>query len=471
MIGGLALESKKESSLVSWAIKRSRTRPAKVRILIREREPYRQEVCVEVGTVVIAGQVVAMPVDADAVPSHASMPGEVTRIDRFPDSKGGTGLAVEISGDETFGWSPEVNSEREGWELLSRSNLFAIFRESGLMSMEAGNPLHAKYEPISQGELRTLIVNGCETDPYVTSAHALLMSHPVEILRGAESMRSLIGAERVVIALDASKSEIAELLRSKIFFLKWKHFKVTLLSERYPQSETLPLIRDVLGIDLIRNAGALMQLRFAESARDGYLELAHQAGIAIEDTATLFSVYEAVRYHKPLYERVVTVAGECIIEPRNIWLPFGISFQDAVKSCRGLMRGPEKILMGGPMKGIAQRDWDACVIAQTEAILALPHEVTKPEEVHACIHCGDCVSACPVEISPVMITQAAEADLFEMASDWGISACIGCGNCSYVCPAKRPMADLIRYALEGVGQLSEEEILRPSVLVGVGAQE
>jgi electron transport complex protein RnfC len=153
-----------------------------------------------------------------------------------------------------------------------------------------------------------------------------------------------------------------------------------------------------------------------------------------------------VAQQKPFYERVVTVGGECVVEPRSLWLPIGISFHDAIRACKGVMREPLKILMGGPMAGTAQRTPEVSVMAGTNAILALPPEVVREELAEPCIRCNRCVDHCPVFLSPVMITLAAEQKVFPIAKGWNVADCIECGNCAYVCPSKRPMLELIRAA-------------------------
>jgi electron transport complex protein RnfC len=194
--------------------------------------------------------------------------------------------------------------------------------------------------------------------------------------------------------------------------------------------------------------------------------------------STAFAVYEAVAQRKPFYERVVTVGGECVVEPRSLWLPIGISFHDALHACKGVMREPRKILMGGPMAGEAQTTTEVSVMAGTNAIIALPEEVVKEETevstvpmpiqsqesgdcgrpnysleknqkvwaAEPCVRCNLCVDHCPVSLSPAMITLAAEQKEFSTAGEWGVGNCIECGTCGYVCPSKRPMLGLIRSA-------------------------
>lgn len=166
----------------------------------------------------------------------------------------------------------------------------------------------------------------------------------------------------------------------------------------------------------------------------------------MHNVATAYAVYEAIVLQKPLVERAVTVGGECVGQSQNVWIPLGTSFEESFKFCRGFLREPRRVIMGGPMRGKSQATLAVMVTANTQAILALPKEIVVTEEVQPCIRCHRCVEVCPVGISPVMITLAAEKELFDIARAWGVEACIECGCCSYICPAKRPMVELIRYA-------------------------
>jgi len=151
-----------------------------------------------------------------------------------------------------------------------------------------------------------------------------------------------------------------------------------------------------------------------------------------------------------------------VIEPRNFWVPLGLSFQAVMKGSKGVMREPDRLLMGGPMRGIAQSTSDVPVLKTTRGILALPPEVTRAGKEAPCIHCARCVEACPVEISPVMITLASEHNLFEEAQSWGLETCIDCGICTYVCPSKRPMAGLIEQARRGMKALQRSNQDQPA---------
>jgi len=414
VINGIRLEGKKESSLLSWAIKRSNL-PAKVRIFLEEG----QKPCVAPGDKVRTGQKIAEPLLPESVALHASLSGEVKMISEFPHPTGSSARAIEIISDGRDEKAPSVGAERLGWEKLSSQELREIFRDSGLVDL---NMKMQSVHSVILGEFKTLILNGCESEPYLTSDHALMMSHPVETLKGAEILRKACGAARVVITLEENKREIMELFKSKIFFLKWKHFEVKEFPSFYPQ---------------------------------GSAEILHQEFIAdgpscLLNVATAFSAYEAVVFQKPVYERAVTIGGECVIEPKNFWVRVGTDIETLIKNAKGFLREPKKLLMGGPMTGHAQTSWEIPILKGTQAVLGLPEEVVKRGEPEACIRCGRCIEACPTGISPVMITLAAEREFWEMSEDYGVKLCIECGNCAYVCPAKRPMMEWIRAAKESL---------------------
>ncbi len=433
--GGIRLELKKEATLTSWTIRRPPP-PVRVRIPLQQCQEGPSVPLVKVGDEVRLGQKIAAPENSSSVALHASISGKVTAISAF-DAGLESARAIEIESSGAEEKAGGMGTERTGWERLSASELLTQFQDFGLVSLAPGMAsLHRKF---SSGKIRrhTLVLNGCESEPYLTSEHALMMSHPVEIVKGAELLRRALQAERIILALEDNKLEAGELLKSKIYFLKWKQVEVKIFPSFFPQQAEPLLLRSLLKTDSSSLA-------------------AHPSGFLFENIATAFAVFEAVALQKPLVERAVTVGGECVVEPKNLWLRIGTRFEDALKLCRGLLREPRKVIRGGPMTGEAESHLGVPVVKGTQAILALPKEVARPVEIQPCIRCGRCLEACPVEISPAMITLAAERNLWEVAEDYGIRHCIACGNCAYVCPSKRPMVELIRYASSRLGGRNSE---------------
>lgn len=426
---GIRLDRKKDASLINWNSKKTYV-PEKIRVpLRRDSRP-----CVQEGELIRLGQRIAEPDGPDEVTVHAGITGTATGITAMRDAMGGTTVALTIQK------SPEPKSAsgawelRKEWEKLSGEELLAIFRNSGLVTTDRfAEPVHAKVR--RHAPASALIVNCCEPEPYVTCEQTLLLLHPVEVLKGAECLRKALGAEKISFAFEACNFDVGELLKSKIFFLKWAHAEVCAVPALYPQGVESLLLRN----------------RF----------IGRGGPAVVFPASTAFAVYEAVAHQKPFYERLVTVGGECVVEPRSLWLPLGTSFQDAIHACKGVMREPETVIMNGPMAGVAQTDLNVPVTAGTAAILALPKEVARRRLEEPCIRCNLCVDKCPAGISPAMITLAADHREFETARQFGVAACIECGNCAYVCPSKRPMIEKIRTAKNRLGIFDAEKARVP----------
>ncbi len=435
---GLKLDPKKEATLITWKITRPAP-PGRVRIPLSQPPDPPARPLVKVGERVLMGEKIAEPEGALSVSLHAPISGTVSAVDWFPHPFLEESRSIEITSDGKNMPVLGMGLERPDWDSLSPSQVGQILQESGVVDMDGKMlPVHFQIDSALPFVIDALILNGCESEPYLTRDHALMMSHPVEILRGGEILRRAAGAREFVIALDDPKREIAELFKSKLFFNPWSQARIELLPTGYPQGEEKLLIRQLLG-------------RLVPPGKSAW-----EAGGLVFNVATAFAVFEAVVLQKPLLERVVTVGGECVVEPKNLWLRTGTPVADAVKHVRGFLRQPEKLILGGPMKGKAVSNLEVPVLKGTGGILGLPREVAKTEKTEPCIRCGCCIDACPVSISPVMITLAAEKGLFEMAQDYGASYCIECGNCAYVCPSKRPMVELIQSANAPHPSLSPE---------------
>jgi electron transport complex protein RnfC len=382
--------------------------------------------CLSEGQHVSVGQKIANPSNEHSVAVFASISGIVTRIGKSVLPSGAEGSVVEINSDKAEKILPEIGQERKSWQDLSRESLMNIFQASGLVEM--GPSMEALHSKINDGA-QLVIINACESEPYVTADYALIMSHPLEVLKGAEILKKACGAKAVVVATETNKMEAAELLKSKIYFLKWNHYAVETLPVFYPQDIDCLLAHEML------------------KRKPSGLSTADKSQTLVFSPATAFAAYEAVVLQKPLYERAVTVGGECVFEPKTVWTRIGTSVAEVFLACKGFMRQPGKIVLGGPMRGIVPPTREVPVLAGTNAILALPEDVVRQGTEKPCIRCGRCIEACPVEISPAMISQAAEKELFDLAVSYGAESCIECGNCTYICPSKRPMAALLHEAL------------------------
>lgn len=404
---GIPLEQKKETILLN-ALKRPYS-VKRVRIpLCGGAVP-----CVRDGEPVSPGKKIADPGNADGVPVFAGIYGKTAKVETIVLPDGNRSSALEVLGDNEPRTPPSFPDNKKEPEAFSKEDLRGFFREKGLLTLdEKMKPLHSQV--ISQGPAQSIVINCCEPEPYVAAGLAVLAAHPLEVLKGAELLCKAASAEKAVFVFGNADREMFELIKSKIYLLKRSALDARMVSSVYPFDSEELLLRD-----------------FPE-------------GTVSWNPATAYAAYEAVFCGKPFFERVVTVGGECVAEPRNLWLPVGFLFRDAFQVCKGFLREPRKVLAGGPMTGIAQRDLETPVTAGTDAILALPKEIVMESRGGSCVRCNRCVDACPVSISPAMITLAAEHGEIGEAVEWGVRDCVECGVCAYVCPACRPMLDLIR---------------------------
>ena len=372
--------------------------------------------CVSEGDTVLVGSKIAEGEDWTSVPIHSSASGRVLRADQN---------VILIESDESGRMDPAIQPRANIPN--DPDQLVEIIRGAGIVDL-GGNalPVHHRLMMARERGIETLVLNGCESEPFLTADHVLMLEHPVEILKGAELLRLASGAKKVLIAVEKNKLEAVELLNSKNYYLKFSAIETLTLPARYPQGSERALARTVL------------------SRRLGSRETPISAGVLVEHVATAFAVYEAVYLRKPLYERAVTVSGPCVIEPKNLWAPIGIGALDLFRACKGLMREPEQIVFGGPMTGEAVSSLNEPVTKKVQGVLALPQGFAPSGAEEPCIRCGLCVDVCPEILVPETLVRAVRKENQALAREYEIDSCTECGACSYICPSKIPIAFVIR---------------------------
>ncbi len=414
------LDAKKEYSEVNWIISPSRA-PSRVWLSVPKSVAQKISWCIRPGDQVKTGQIIAEPTSPDAVFIHASLSGRIQKIFEARHALGGVVPAVEIVAETREDAFRVENVDPQLGQTLSRNQKLELFRSCGLVTLDdREEPLNARLQKEQYTKEDALLINGCEPEPYSSSQASLILSHPLEILRGAEKIREITGAGKIILLLDAHRAEAVELVRSKIYFLKWAHVEVIQTSAGYPSGPSQ--------IQALLNSKKLPAFR----------------NYAIYNAFTIYAAYEALAYHKPLIERPITVAGECLAESKNIWARLGSLAEDLLKSGKGLLREPQKLVVGGPMTGIAQSDALFPVSVSTSSLLALPKEVAVDHSAQPCIRCGKCVEVCPEKISPALISIAWENEDFDAVKLFGAEKCSECGNCAYVCPSHRPLTEWLQ---------------------------
>lgn len=377
---------------------------------------------VKSGDHVRLGQVIASVEARVTALIHSSVSGEVISIEDCPHPVLGKCRAIILKNDREEGRGNKEVKHKHDVEKLNVGQLQEIIFNAGIVGMGgAGFPTHIKLTPPKPVSI--LIVNGAECEPYLTADYRLMLEKTSEIIEGARIAKKCLGAEKIIVAIEDNKPQAI-----KKFQELNSDFEVRILPSGYPQGGEKQLIKNVLGIEVIRG------------------KLPFDMGVGVQNVATLFAIYEAVYLNKPLYERVVTVTGSCITHPKNILAPIGAPIQDLIDFCSPLKENPAKIIIGGPMMGIAQFTAQTPIIKTTTGIVLLAKDEIQDFEEEFCIRCGACVRGCPAGLMPTMINLASRKEMWQEAKFYGANDCIECGLCSYLCPSRIKLVQSIRRA-------------------------
>ncbi len=377
------------------------------------------EPLVKKGDEVKKGQPIAKPSGFVSVPVHAPTSGKIEAIDIFPHPAGSDLPAVVIASDGEDVWAEGLNVEQDT-DSLSPDRIREIIRDAGLVGMGGATfPTHVKLSPPEGKCIDLLILNGAECEPYLTADHRLMLEHASEILEGASFFAKVLGVKRVIIGIEKNKPDAIETMRKAT--VERAGYEVAELDVRYPQ-------------------GAEKQLIYALTGRRvpaGGLPM--DVGVLVQNVGTAYAAYEAVKFNRPLIQRVVTVTGAGIKEPKNVLARVGTRFEDIVSFCGGLHEDTAKVISGGPMMGVAQYSLDASVTKGTSGIVALKIDEVVQFVSDPCIRCGRCVQVCPMRLNPSALSIFIEMYHFEEAVEYNVTDCIECGCCAYVCPSRRPL--------------------------------
>ena len=341
-----------------------------------------------------------------------------------------TGLTVNCVVIESDGKNQLHESVKPKGSLkeLSSKEIIGIIKEAGITGMGgAGFPTYVKLSPPPDKKIDTIIINGAECEPYLTADHKLMLNEAEKIVFGLKAIMKAVNVDNGIIAIENNKADAIEILKKASE--KENNIKVASLKVKYPQGDEKRLISATLNRK-VPSGGLPMDV-----------------GAIVCNVSTTKAIADAVLEGKPLYERIVTITGNGIKEPKNLIAKIGTPFKDLIAQCGGFNENsPGKIVMGGPMMGISQFTIDVPVIKGSGGILVLTEEEAKPQPMGPCIKCGKCVEVCPVNLQPLYLSSYSLKDKFDKAEELHALDCVECGACSYICPAKRPLVESIRVA-------------------------
>ncbi len=423
----LKLPDYKDLSLSTTRIKQAAL-PAEVVLPLKQHVGLPSYPIIKQGTPVQAGTKIAVGQNEFSSNLHASISGVVSEINSE---------WIRIESDKKDEWDPSIQEDRN-WEDASPQEILKQIQECGIVGMGGrGFPTHLKIKLLQENPVDWLVVNGCESEPFLTSDYVLMLNKSAEILYGINLLLKASGAKRCIIAISDDKLEAIEILWSKIRSLKFHHIEVRKLPARYPQGSEDKLKESLFGGFLMKNT----------------------ASAFVQNVATVFAVYEAVRYHKPLVERIVTVSGHCVVEPQNLLCRIGTSGENLIQNAKGLLRSPKRVTYGGPMNGISATSLEMPIAKPVSGIVALAQEFINEGRETPCIRCGFCVESCPEDLNPEMLMRAARKKNEQLIWEFELENCTECGNCAYVCPSKIPLTDIFRKAKSSILHMPEDPIL------------
>ncbi|MBC8436503.1 MAG: electron transport complex subunit RsxC [Candidatus Omnitrophica bacterium] len=377
----------------------------------------------KIGDTVLTGQKIGSAQTHVFAPVHSSISGKVISVQEWPHPLLGRAAVVVIENDKLNKLvSPQVTRPQEEIDRLSADEIRRAVFEAGVVGMGGASfPTHIKLTPPEPVD--TLIINGAECEPYLNCDNRLMIERTKEIIAGIALIARCVAAKNIYIAIEENKLEAIKNFRAQEGGLTIK-----VIGSAYPQGGEKQLIKNIL----------------KREVPSGKLPFA--VGVVVHNVATVYAIYEAVYLGKPLYERVVTVTGDCLENPSNLLVRIGTPIRELIARCGPLVKQPQKIICGGPMMGIAQYSQDVPVIKATCGIILLSESAVKPMQDEFCIRCGRCVEYCPVGLLPCLITIAAEKEKWDLAKAYGCLECMECGLCSYVCPQKRNMLQKLKDA-------------------------
>ncbi len=370
-----------------------------------------------------------------AAPIHASVSGSIgvgtiallpngKRVPAIPLTPAGDGQALPADFLEQF-----MDRKWDGVEPSSfePDAIVQAIRDGGVVGLGGATfPTHFKLKRDPKRPVDTVILNGCECEPYLTSDHRLMVECPEGIIVGLQLAMRACGAERAIIAIESNKPDAVEIMGRAA---KGRPgLEMAVCASKYPMGGERQLIPAVLG-------------RCVPSAPRG---LPLDVGVVVINVSTAHSIARAVVRGRPLTHRVVTITGGGVQRPANLLVPVGTSFAELMEACGGLTDDAVKVLAGGPMMGPTVPGLDVPVIKGVGGITVMSARESALWRESPCIRCAKCVDNCPLHLSPTKIAHAVKFRDYDLANQYDMNACCECGCCAYVCPANIPLAQYIR---------------------------
>ncbi|MBN2167818.1 MAG: electron transport complex subunit RsxC [Actinobacteria bacterium] len=398
--------------------------PDEVVIPMRQHVGAPNKPTVSAGDRVEAGQLIGSSEAFISAPVHSSVSGTVKAVEERRDFSGSMVESVVISVDKS---RSEMTGSKKDTGSLDADQIRDIAKNAGLVGLGgAAFPTYVKLSPPAGKPIDTVIINGCECEPFLTCDHRAMLEKTADLIAGLKLMMKAVGAESGIIGIESNKMDAAEALSAKL--ASEAVIDVVMLEVKYPEGAEKMLIEAVSG----------------RKVPPG--KLPSEVGVLVQNVQTAIALNEAAETGKPCIERVITVTGPGIKEPKNLNVKIGTPVSFVIDQCGGISGNVSRVVMGGPMTGWAQKDLDVPVQKGTSGLVLLTSDVAASAEERQCVGCDKCVDVCPMFLMPNLIVKYAKRGQYELSDRAGAKDCFECGCCTYACPSRIPHVSYVRKA-------------------------
>ncbi|MBF0287669.1 MAG: electron transport complex subunit RsxC [SAR324 cluster bacterium] len=382
---------------------------------------------VQKGQQVQRGEVIAKPGGFVSVSLHSPVTGMVTAVELSEHPNGQMLPAIKIKTDpystQCFGKAEPLSDQKR-----DKAHFISSVQSSGIVGMGgAAFPAHVKFFIPEGKHCQFLVINGCECEPFLTADHRVMVEQAPQLIEGIGILAEFLGAQKTYIGIEANKPDAIVIL-NELAVQKNISIEVVPLQVKYPQGAEKMLITAVL----------------KQEVPSGKLPL--DVETVVSNVGTVIALTNYFTKSEPLVERVVTVTGSGIKRPANLLVPIGTPIQEIINVCGGLNEGATRVLLGGPMMGVAQKNLGGPVLKGTSGILVLTDEEVQEMQLYKCIRCGRCLQACPIFLNPSHLGLLARKGLYDDMAQINLMDCMECACCSFVCPSGIPLVQSFRVA-------------------------
>ena len=379
------------------------------------------------GQYVERGELVAEAAESGlSVPIHASVSGVIKDIDLMPSAKGSKTKAIVISTAPSSAQIP-VHGSPQDFTRMERKQIIAAVKETGLVGLGgAAFPSYAKMMIPKDRKIHTVVINGCECEPFLTTDHRVMLERIDNMITGIRIAMKAVAAPKAIIGIENNKLDVFEAIKPRL--PEDGSIRIEAVVTKYPQGAEKMLVKSLLGVEIPSRG------------------LPSEIGLAVFNVATMAELGELLPKRQGLIERIVTVTGDDLKKPGNYLVPIGTPLR-YILDYAGFIGEEAELILGGPMMGLPASSLDTPVTKGTGAVLVLDKRATKRDDIQPCIKCSMCLQACPINLNPSELGQLATKRRYaEMEEKYHLNDCFECGCCSYVCPSNIPLVQYFRIA-------------------------